>query len=214
MGGIRIAAFELPHYALIGVRRFREEIIFPFPLTSRTSEKHNLKRHKLRVGVLTSFRREQRSEELIDFLYRVCSDEKRNWELAVASRSLGHLNSVITKVDVPLPLESDEDYWNAIGSFDVIVLFYDRTGYEHRPSGIIADAIGCAVPVICPDYPMMVRQVNWPVRIGLVYQDLAQVPALISEITTWSSMDISAASMEHRRLRGRTAYDKIMDSLA
>jgi hypothetical protein len=213
-GGIRIAALELPYHALIGLRESREEIVFPFPITFRPCETRTLERPKLRVGVLTSFRREQRAEELIDYLSRICSDESRNWELAVASRSLGHLRNMVTEINVSLPLKSDEDYWNAIRSFDVLVLSYDKAAYEYRTSGIITDAIACAVPVISPDYPIMARQVNWPVKMGLVYQNLEEVPALIAEITKWPATDLAAASKEHQRLRGQHVYGEILDSLS
>jgi glycosyltransferase involved in cell wall biosynthesis len=213
-GGIRIAALELPYYSLIGLRGLREDIVIPFPITLRPWKKHNPERRQLRVGVLTSFRREQRAEELIEYLSRVCSDESRNWELAVASRFLGHLNSLVTKISVSLPLKSDEDYWNAISSFDVIVLSYDRTEYEYRTSGVVTDAIACAVPVICPDYPIMARQVNWPAKMGLVYRNLEEVPALIAEIAKWPAAGLSAASKEHQRRRGAQVYGEILDSLS
>jgi len=213
-GGIRIVALELPYYELIGIRKCSNEIVFPFPITFHPYKRQHRERRKLRVGVLTSFRREQRAEELIDHLSEVCSTESRNWELAVASRSQGHLNNVVTKIHVSLPLESDEDYWSAISSFDVIVLSYDRTAYEYRTSGVITDAIACAVPVICPDYPILARQVNWPAKMGLVYRNLEDVPALISKVAKWPVADLAAASKEHQRQRGQQVYGEILDSLS
>lgn len=211
--GIRIAAVELSQRALIGMTVFGEDIIVPFPVALRTCKTRSRERCKLRIGVLTSFRKEQRADELINYLCKTCSDRSLNWELAVATHYPVHLDRVMTKIDVALPLESDEDYWNAICSFDVIVLFYNSTAYEHRTSGIIADAIACAVPVICPDYPIMNRQVNWPAKMGLVYRNLEELPSLIVAIAMWPVADIAEASKEHQRLRGQAAYGEILDSL-
>lgn len=51
---------------------------------------------------------------------------------------------------------------------DVIVLNYEASAYAYRPSGLMADAAGCGVPVVIPNLPVQRVQVRTPVPIGEV----------------------------------------------
>jgi glycosyltransferase involved in cell wall biosynthesis len=163
--------------------------------------------------VLTSFRREQRAEELIANLKQVVAACSEDWQLVVASHFHKPLHSIAGHGTELWPLTNDEDYWSALVGFDVAVFYYDRGAYEYRTSGIVADAIACGVPVICPNFPVLVRQVNWPAPLGLVYETLSELPVLLAQIADWPVGAIERARFLHHRYRGQDAYAGLLEAI-
>jgi glycosyltransferase involved in cell wall biosynthesis len=215
--GAKLAALELSVHSRIRVPPNVHNIIVPFPIGAwtgggRAGRGSAAGKKRFRVGVLTSFRREQRAEELITCLAQAVA-ARADWEIVVASHYHGPLRAVEAQVAAVHALTNDEDYWSTLAGFDVAVFYYERESYEYRTSGIVADAIACGTPVICPNYPVMARQVNWPEPMGKVYETLAELPALIAEISAWPVAEIERARQRHQWCRGQEAYVSMLEAL-
>lgn len=211
--GARIVGVELSLREAIGFRGRKNDVVIPFPSNAgfAFSGPGPANETKVKVGVLTSFRGEQQAEELIESLSRAAPGG--GWDLVVASHYHAPLARVSHLAGEVWPLQSDEDYWKAIARFDVIVFHYARHAYEYRTSGIIADAIACGVPIICPNYPVIAHQIQWPAPMGLVYQDLSEVPELIRQVSRWPKAELREASRLHQAYRGQQAYVGILSDL-
>jgi glycosyltransferase involved in cell wall biosynthesis len=73
-------------------------------------------------------------------------------------------------------------YLQAIAECDVVVLNHPAEGYEHRASGLVADAAAAHVPVAVRNLPMLSSQVQVPVCIGETFGGLSEIPACIERI--------------------------------
>jgi hypothetical protein len=213
--GTQIASVELSMRRAIGMSSLRNDFVIPFPIAHRPLRAKVLSaRRQSTVGILTSFRAEQRSEELVEALQGARTDGGAAWRLVVASRMHEPLARMRGKADELLPLKLDNsEYWPTLERFDIAIFYYDRAAYENRTSGIIADAIACGVPVICPNFPVLFRQVSWPVRMGLCYERLDELAGLIESILAWPAEEIAAGSLRHQECRGVQSYRKILSRL-
>ncbi len=76
---------------------------------------------------------------------------------------------------------SNDSYMAALSACDVVVLNYERSRYFHRSSGGIGDAVSVQTYVVCPDFPLLSSQVNYPAKVGVVYQDETDLEIALRE---------------------------------
>lgn len=60
----------------------------------------------------------------------------------------------------------DAVFRSFLADCDALLLSYEPSAYEYRPSGLIADAVAAGTPVVAPDFPLQRAQVLEPVPIG------------------------------------------------
>jgi hypothetical protein len=73
----------------------------------------------------------------------------------------------VTVVRGPL---SRQEYLRLLAESDVLLLPYDRLPYRQRPSGTLAEAVGCGMPVVVPDGIWAAEQVEEGMAAGVVYE--------------------------------------------
>ena len=118
-------------------------------------------------------------------------------ETASARAELGRFpSSLVTLYDEPL---STEGYQDLLRNSDITLLPYDRNDYSARSSGILAESLAAGIPVIVPAGTWLSRQLpasEYSIdtlnqgtgnmapfgAVGLAYQEVAEIPALIREI--------------------------------
>lgn len=211
--GARIVSMERPRPAWGPGKDLRGGIVLPFPMIEGRLKGKGLRARELRVGILSGFRSEQGTEELLEVLLRARTNIGRAWRLVLASRFESRLVQWEPRVDLILNLRSTEDYWNALADFDVAVFNYNQAAYEQRTSGIISDAIACGTPVVCPAYPVLLQQITWPAKMGVGFRSRDEIADRVSEVSGWSPEELLRGSRLHQEARGVQGYRKILKQL-
>lgn len=94
---------------------------------------------------------------------------------------------------------------------DVIVLNYEESAYAYRPSGLMADAAACGVPVVIPDLPVQREQMRYPGPVGEVKAAGESLWAAVSRAAAGARTgryDFAA----YARARSREALAGILDA--
>jgi hypothetical protein len=63
----------------------------------------------------------------------------------------------------------------------MVILNYQKSKYFYRCSGVTADAIGTKAFVICPNFPLMNNQINYPTKVDISYENESQLKTVIQE---------------------------------
>ncbi len=64
---------------------------------------------------------------------------------------------------------------------DIIILNYEKSKYFYRCSGVAADAIGTKTFVLCPNFPLMNNQINYPTQVGISYENESDLETAIQQ---------------------------------
>ena len=84
--------------------------------------------------------------------------------------------------------------------------------YEfYRCSGVAADAIGVQTYVVCPDFPLMSSQLNYPAPVGVVYKDEAALETSLRQALELASKDNKSAFESHYIERSLEKTASILD---
>ena len=109
---------------------------------------------------------------LIDKFLKNNSDKK--YKFIVSNKLLNIVKS--TKINASkfiCPPEDSYKYYDAFISLSNCAIFnYDSRYYYYRHSGVILDCLSRRTAVICPDYPLLKNMVNYPVSVGLTFNNL------------------------------------------
>ena len=118
-------------------------------------------------------------------------------ETAIARAELRRFpSSLVTLYDEPL---SSDGYQDLLHNSDITLLPYDRNDYSARSSGILVESLAAGIPVVVPAGTWLSRQLpasEYSIdtlnlgtgnmapfgAVGLAYQEVAEIPALIREI--------------------------------
>lgn len=125
----------------------------------------------VRVGVVGDIRAEKHSDDLLRMLV-----EARDGGALAAQLVLGCPNPAVLEKWAAVAVDAIDTsdyaaYLAALASCDVIVVNYDAGKYFYRHSGVLADAAGLGVAVVCPDFPTFRAQVTEPLPVGVLFQD-------------------------------------------
>ncbi len=108
-------------------------------------------------------------------------EENQGCEIVIGTPNSKKSDFINDKKITLLDTTTDQDYLNTLQSLDILVTNYDRDRYLYRASGVINDAGACGCYIIAPDYPLIKNQVNYPVPIGLTYQNIEEIEGLIDQ---------------------------------
>lgn len=131
------------------------------------------------IGVVGNVRSEKGFEDLLHVLVNASRSGKisarfligtTNREVRERCRAVGW-----EEVDTTHPAE----YFSAMSRCDVLVFNYQRPNYFFRISGVVADAICAGTFVVTPNCPGLASQISEPARVGLTFESLEELPAVI-----------------------------------
>lgn len=132
-----------------------------------------------KIGLIGQARKEKRIEKTLKLLIKL--QKKLDFQLVVGTDDLSSFDELDMN-EVKLINTSDRnDYYAALAACDIVVLNYACSKYLYRCSGVIADAIGTQTFVICPNFPLMSNQINYPTKVGLSYQNESDLEAVIQQ---------------------------------
>jgi hypothetical protein len=102
-------------------------------------------------------------------------------------------------------------YLAALDGCDLVILNYQRERYEYRPSGVAADALARGAAVVCPDFPLMRRQLSVPAAVGATFAGPADLPVAIERALALRPT-LPAALAAHQQARGAAALARLLDA--
>jgi hypothetical protein len=106
-----------------------------------------------------------------------------------------------------------EAYAATLARCDVVVLNYVRERYHYRASGVAADALARRAAVVCPDFPVMRRQLAEPAPVGATFATLDGLEAAIAEALALRSR-LDQALARHEQARSARAVAALYDAMA
>ena len=106
---------------------------------------------------------------------------------------------------------TNDAYVAALSACDIVVLNYEKSNYFYRCSGVAADAIAVQTYVVCPDFPFMSRQVNYPAKVGIVYQDETDLEIAIQQALALTLNSDKSAFESHYIERSLAKTAAILD---
>ena len=143
-----------------------------FPFNSiKTNQKIHKKDEAINIGVVGSSRSEKQADKLLELLV----SQKKNGAFKNSKFWLGSSIDTRSSQDqkeniIFFDTSLNKSYHELLKKLDIVVINYS-SDYFFRTSGVIADAIqnGCAV--IAPNYELIRNQIQWPVSVGLNYDN-------------------------------------------
>jgi glycosyltransferase involved in cell wall biosynthesis len=162
------------------------------------------------VGVVGALRAEKGAEELLERLLELRERGALQARLALGCPDLAERVGWHLRGFELLDTSSKEAYEAALAACDVVLLNYRKDRYFRRPSGVVADAVSQGTVVVCPDFPIMRRQVMVPARIGCLVESRAELGAAVREALALSASPGDAFE-RHARARGPEALSRLMD---
>ncbi len=184
--GIRFACYEsAAGFAELGLMTDAAHLlVLPLPVYPRSPPRdRRATRGKRVVGVIGRYRAEKGFDALIERLVGARRSGSLDAEIVLgfpeeAARARWARTGIVV-LDTTTP----EDYWRALGSCDVVVLNYTKADYFYRSSNVITDAASQRTAVVCPNFPVLRRQVSSPAAVGATFDALSDlVPAILQAL--------------------------------
>ena len=132
-----------------------------------------------KVGIVGKIRQEKQFNKTLDLLLKL--QEKLDFLLIVGTDDLSAASELNSERIELVDTATRANYFSVLAACDIIVLNYEESKYLYRCSGVAADAIGTRTYVVCPNFPMMSHQLNYPERVGILYNDESDLEMAIRQ---------------------------------
>lgn len=162
------------------------------------------------VGVIGAIRAEKGVEELLDQLAGLREQGAIGGRLVFGCPDAGQQTRWRGRGFQILDTSSAAGYEEALAACDVVLLNYRKDRYFLRPSGVVADAVSQRAVVVCPNFPVMRRQVTVPTPVGRPFASIDELGSAVNEALALSASPGDAFE-RHAAARGPTALSKVFD---
>lgn len=135
--------------------------------------------NKKKIGIVGKMRQGKQFSKTLDFLLKL--QDKLDFLLIIGTddfSSFSNLNSERVKL---VDTATKDNYFSVLAVCDIVVLNYEESKYLYRCSGVAADAIGARTYVVCPNFPMMSHQLNYPAQVGILYNNESDLEMAIQK---------------------------------
>jgi glycosyltransferase involved in cell wall biosynthesis len=212
--GCRFACFETTAgFAELGIEpdatRF---LVIPHPLSGEVLTRPAPAPHALpTVGVIGEMRAEKGSADLLETLLALREQGRLRAHLLLGCPEPEVRAEWQERGFEAVDTASRAAYLAALDGCDLVILNYQRERYEYRPSGVAADALARGAAVVCPDFPLMRRQLSVPAAVGAVFAGPGDLPAAIERALALRPT-LPAALAAHQQARGAAALARLLDA--
>ncbi|UIE37500.1 hypothetical protein [Leptodesmis sichuanensis] len=134
---------------------------------------------KKKVGLVGRVRQEKKSGRTLNLLLKL--QKKLDFLLIIGTNDFSSFSQINLDEAELVNTSSKDNYFAVLTSCDIIVLNYEESKYFYRTSGVAADAIGTRTYVVCPNFPMMSHQLNYPTQVGILYDDESDLEMAIKQ---------------------------------
>ena len=163
--------------------------------------------NQLKIGLIGKIRRGKQFSKTLPLLLEL--QKKLNFLLVIGTDDLSAFADMSPDGVRLINTSTKSDYFSVLASCDVIVLNYEKSNYFNRCSGVAADAIGVGTCVVCPDFPLMSNQINYPARVGVSYSNELELELALKEAMVLASTSKSESFESHYEER---SIEKIADA--
>lgn len=211
--GCRFACLETSEgLAEIGLRPERGRVlVIPHPLAPLAPE------HRLKpagriavVGVIGEVRAEKGSERMLEILCDLVAEGRLKARLLLGCPDPAARATWQGRGFEVVDTTGHQEYLAALDRSDVVVLNYRRERYFYRASGVAADAIAMRTMVVCPNFPIMRRQLTVPAPVGALFDDVEEIGQAIRKALALGP-GLRNALEAHARSRNAVALAAILD---
>lgn len=166
-----------------------------------------------RIGIIGKVRRGKRFTETVDQLVELKSKLKFSLLIGVDDpTAIGYGD--VQEIEL-VNTSSHEKYLAALSSCDIIVLNYDKAQYFYRCSGVAADAIGTKTYIVCPNFPLISSQIQYPSPVGVLYDDETGLEAALKKalesVSVLKNSAFESHYIERSPLKLASVFDAMVD---
>jgi glycosyltransferase involved in cell wall biosynthesis len=134
---------------------------------------------KRKIGLVGKVRREKQFDKTLNLLLEL--QEKLDFLLIIGTDDLSPVDNMKLDGVKLLDTSTKDNYLSVLALCDVVVLNYEESNYYYRCSGVAADAIGVGSYVVCPSFPFMSHQLNYPNQVGILYNNESDLEMAIQQ---------------------------------
>lgn len=134
-----------------------------------------------KIGLIGKYRQGKKMEETLKLLLKI--QKSIDFILIIGTDDL----SPFTELEIDnnriklVNTSKKDDYHTTLTECDIIILNYEKSKYFYRCSGVAADAIGTKTFVLCPNFPLMNNQINYPTQVGISYENESDLETAIQQ---------------------------------
>ena len=211
--GCRFGCFETSAgFAEIGIVPDRERfLVLPHPLPATAAARPAARpADPPVVGAIGEVRAEKGSEALLETLLELREQGRLPARLVLGCPQ-AEVRARWRERGFEVVDTSDRAaYLATLDLCDVVILNYQRERYQYRPSGVAADALGRGAAVVCPDFPLMRRQLCAPAEVGAVFESQDELAAATLRALALRPT-LAPALAAHRAARDPAALARLLD---
>ena len=152
-----------------------------------------------KIGVVGKMRRGKQFNKTINLLLKL--QDKFNFLLTIGTDDVSVFSNMASERVKVVDTSTKDNYLAVLALCDLVVLNYEESKYLYRCSGVAADAIGARTYVVCPNFPMMSNQLNYPDRVGILYNNESDLERAIAQALQLAPATENAAFERHYQER-------------
>ncbi len=175
-------------------------LTLPFPIKSLNRNITRVNNNKL-IGIVGRFRKEKGVDELLNVLHRARTNKALDVDILLGCPDKEYLK--LWNIDGIRTIDTTTStmYKKAMDSCDIIIFNYDIESYYFRHSGVISDAISDGKIVVCPNYPLLKKQITIPEIVGFTFDQISELPTAVISALELAEKGAHASFQAHYNLR-------------
>jgi hypothetical protein len=177
--------------------------------TSDSNLFNNDESKKKKVGIVGKIRKGKKFSDSLSLLMKI--SKELNIVLVIGTDDFSYFNDTILQDVKLIDTSNNDSYLTALSSCDVAVLNYEESKYFYRCSGVAADAISVQTYVVCPDFPLMSSQVNYPTQVGVLYKNEVELESALHQALELTVNSDRAVFESHYAERSPAKFASILD---
>ncbi len=150
---------------------------------------------KRKIGIVGKIRQGKQFGKTLDVLLKL--QDRLDFLIIIGTDDFSQFSQINSDNVKLLDTSTKDNYFSVLALCDIIVLNYEESKYRYRCSGVAADAIGTRTYVVCPNFPMMSNQLNYPDRVGILYNDESELERAIEQALQLAPTGENAAFESH-----------------
>jgi len=122
------------------------------------------------------------SFKLIEFIKKFLNKNSNRKYIFIISNELlnfANLYGFYSNKIISPPEDSYKYYETIISESDCAIFNYQKSYYYYRHSGVVLDCLTRGTPVICPNYPLLNNMLNYPVSVGMTYENFEELQNIL-----------------------------------
>lgn len=134
---------------------------------------------KRKIGLVGKVRQGKQFDKTLDLLLKL--QKKLDFLLVIGTDDFSSFSKINLDGAKLVNTFTKDDYLAVLASCDFIVLNYEESKYFYRCSGVAADALGTRTYVVCPNFPFMSHQIDYPAKVGIIYENVSDLEMAIQQ---------------------------------